>query len=400
MANWKSCFNQVIPGRCNSVLEVLVFGEYGTLNGGENSFLATVPILKDAGWIVSAAVPGNSDFSSALDKAGVFVYPFWLSGLGGDRLSQEQIRSSMANIITETKPNLVHANSLSTSRLLGPVGKELEIPCSGHLRDIMKCSAKAIEDINCLDRIIAVSKATANSHASQGMDESKLRVVYNGVDTEQFAPLETRSRLNRRPSPIRGELNLEADAFLAICIGQIGMRKGVECVLEAMETPLSTHSNVHLLMIGERHSQKQEAIKYEQKCIESANRISDSQVHWLGRRTDVSSLMQQADMLIHMPRQEPLGRVLLEAAACGLPIITTDVGGTREILSGLEQLILPIQKSYRDCFDFEKYYGDTSFSDQIGQQLRQLALERFPNQLAGNNIASQWQSLLESVDQD
>ena len=37
-------------------------------------------------------------------------------------------------------------------------------------------------------------------------------------------------------------------------------------------------------------------------------------------------------MLVHPARQEPLGRVLLEAAACGVPIVATDVGGTREIL--------------------------------------------------------------------
>lgn len=377
------------------MLEVLVFGEYGSLNGGENSFLATVPVLKESGWIVSAAVPSDSDFSNALDKAGVFVYPLWLKGLGGERLSQEQIRSSMANIISETKPNLVHANSLSTSRLLGPVGKELGIPSSGHLRDIIKCSRKAIDDINCLDGIIAVSKATANFHASQGMDESKLHVVHNGVDLDKFAPSGDQT-MQLREGSIREELNLDSNSFLALCIGQIGMRKGVECVLQAMETPMKAHADVHLLMVGERHSTKQESIEYEQRCIEMARQIGGSQVHWLGRRTDVDRLMQQANLLIHMPRQEPLGRVLLEAVASGLPIITTDVGGTREILKGFEHLIVQPQDSYRDCFDFEKYYSDASFNESTSQQLRKMAIERFPNDLAAKNVASVWNGILDS----
>lgn len=375
--------------------EVLVFGEYGSLNGGENSFLATVPILREQGWFVSAAVPNQSDFSRSLEKAGVTVYPFWLTGLGGDRLSQDQIRSSMANIIKETQPDLVHANSLSTSRLLGPVGQELAVPSSGHLRDIIKCSAKAISDINCLDRIIAVSLATANHHASFGMQEEKLHVVYNGVDTEQFRPLNERARFASTTSSIRAELGLEPNSFLALCIGQIGMRKGVERVLDAMEVPISKFDDVHLLMVGERHSTKQEAIEYEQRCIEQANQISSTQIHWLGRRSDIDSLMQQADLLVHMPKQEPLGRVLLEASASGLPIITTDVGGTREILVGLEQLVISTQDCYRDCFEFEKFYHDQSFHGQISQQLRQLALDRFPHQLAGRNIAAQWQSVLD-----
>lgn len=375
--------------------QVLVFGEYGSLNGGENSFLANVPVLKEQGWTVSAAVPNPSDFSSALDRAGVTVYPFWLTGLGGDRLSQEQIRSAMANIISETQPDLVHANSLSTSRLLGPVGQQLAIPCSGHLRDIIKCSAKAISDINCLDRIIAVSQATANHHASFGMDESKLRVVHNGVDLQRFAPPEKRARFATEPSPIRTELGLPSDSFLALCIGQIGMRKGIEQVFDAMEQPISQYSNVHLLMVGERHSTKQEAIDYEQNCLARAKQISPAQIHWLGRRTDIESMMQQVDLLVHMPKQEPLGRVLLEAAASGLPMVTTDVGGTREILAGLEQLIISTRDCYRNCFEFDKFFSDESFHAYISQQLRQIAEARFVDQKAGQNLAAQWLEVLD-----
>ena len=59
-------------------------------------------------------------------------------------------------------------------------------------------------------------------------------------------------------------------------------------------------------------------------------------VHFLGRRNDVSALLQQWTALIHPARQEPLGRVLLEAAASGCPVVATEVGGTREIFPGTE----------------------------------------------------------------
>jgi glycosyltransferase involved in cell wall biosynthesis len=54
-------------------------------------------------------------------------------------------------------------------------------------------------------------------------------------------------------------------------------------------------------------------------------------VHFLGSREDVSRLLSECVLLVHAARQEPLGRVLLEAAACGVPVVATDVGGTREI---------------------------------------------------------------------
>lgn len=374
--------------------DVLIFGEYGSLNGGENSFLATVPFLREAGWNVSAAVPTETDFARALDQANVTVYPLWLTGLDGSRHSQEQIRSSMANIINETRPDVVHANSLSTSRLLGPVAHELNIPGSGHLRDIIKCSAKAISDINQLNRIIAVSKATANYHASFGMDEAKLRVIYNGVDTDRFAPPSVRHRNTEIPSAIRAELNLPASAFLVLYVGQIGMRKGIESALQAMQAPLQNHDDVHLLLVGERHSTKQEAVEYEKLCQDQSRQINEQQTHWLGRRTDVAELMSQCDLLIHMPRQEPLGRVLLEAAASGLPMITTDVGGTREILTGLEELIIPAQESYENCFDFEKFYRDVDYHVEISQRLRQRALDCFEDSRAGQILANHFSDLL------
>jgi glycosyltransferase involved in cell wall biosynthesis len=54
-------------------------------------------------------------------------------------------------------------------------------------------------------------------------------------------------------------------------------------------------------------------------------------MHLPGWRDDVDRILREADLLVHPSRQEPLGRVLLEAAASGLPVVATDVGGTREI---------------------------------------------------------------------
>jgi glycosyltransferase involved in cell wall biosynthesis len=54
-------------------------------------------------------------------------------------------------------------------------------------------------------------------------------------------------------------------------------------------------------------------------------------VHFLGVRGDVERLLNEFTLLAHPARQEPLGRVLLEAAAAGVPVVATDVGGTREI---------------------------------------------------------------------
>ncbi|MBT4864950.1 MAG: glycosyltransferase, partial [Planctomycetaceae bacterium] len=132
---------------------------------------------------------------------------------------------------------------------------------------------------------------------------------------------------------LKRELGLPDDAFLVATIGQIGLRKGQDVLAEAAVRAARNSPSVHFLLVGVRNSSKQESIDFESDLIarfESAG-LSD-RLYRLGYRDDVAQIMNEADLLVHPAHQEPLGRVLLEAAASGLPIIATDVGGTSEIV--------------------------------------------------------------------
>ena len=65
---------------------------------------------------------------------------------------------------------------------------ELRLPSLGHLRDIVKLSARAVADLNCHGRLLAVSHATRSFHIAGGIAAEKTHVVYNGVDLEEFCP--------------------------------------------------------------------------------------------------------------------------------------------------------------------------------------------------------------------
>jgi glycosyltransferase involved in cell wall biosynthesis len=89
---------------------------------------------------------------------------------------------------------------------------------------------------------------------------------------------------------------------------------------------------VHWLIVGERHAQKDETRQFEEALRQaSASPPLAGRLHLLGRRDDVPRLLNELAVLVHPARQEPLGRVLLEAAASGVPVVATDVGGTAEI---------------------------------------------------------------------
>jgi glycosyltransferase involved in cell wall biosynthesis len=128
------------------------------------------------------------------------------------------------------------------------------------------------------------------------------------------------------------EWDLPDDVRLIATIGQLGLRKGTDVALAAAARVAESVPNVHWLIVGERTSSKDESREFEQRLRAVASEPPlHGRVHFVGQRGDVRQLLTECEMLVHAARQEPLGRVLLESAASGLPVVATDVGGTREI---------------------------------------------------------------------
>ncbi len=304
---------------------VLLLFEYPTLLGGENSLLASLPEAMKAGYRFQAVAPANSALAQQLTTQGVEVHP-WREPLHGVRRSLEERRTELASALQRLRPDLLHANSLAMSRLSGPVASDMGIPSIGHLRDIISLSRQAIADLNRHTRLLAVSAATRNWHIAQGVDAGKTFVCYNGVDLTVFCPRPPTGFLHR-------ELQLPAQTLLMGSIGQVGVRKGLDTTLTAFRRLAPRWETLHWIIVGERTSTKDEAIAYERQLHEDALRSPlAGRVHFLGVRHDVPRLLNELTLLAHAARQEPLGRVLLEAAASGTPLIASDVGGTREIL--------------------------------------------------------------------
>lgn len=307
-------------------MRVVLVLEYPTLNGGERSLLAALPTALAKGCEVAAVAPAAGPLAAALAGLGLRVRPFDFADGAGVRRPLETLRRELAEVFRAAAPSLVHANSLSAARLAGPVCRELRIPSIGHLRDIVRLSAAAVADLNCHTRLLAVSQATAQYHVAQGLDARRLQVAYNGVDLQTFCPREPTGWLHR-------ELRLPPTALLVGNVGQLVMRKGQDVLAAAARDVATALPLAHFVFVGARYSRKDEALQYE-RDVRAAFECPPlmGRGHFLGTRDDVAELLPEWTALVHAARQEPLGRVLLEAAAAGVPIVATDTGGTREIL--------------------------------------------------------------------
>lgn len=319
---------------------IAILFEFPTLNGGEHSMLTVLEQLRTSGgYQFTAIAPPDGPLAQRLKAIGIPLVPFSVrprsSGIKRDVLN---LLAELHEIVTQLQPDVAHANSLSMSRLLGQSCRQFRGPCcTGHIRDIMKVSRQTISDLNCLHRIAAVSEATGRFHIEQGLEPERVEVLRNGVDTSRFHARPKR-KFRRQLLPM-----LPPDSVVLLNVGQICLRKGQLVLAQAVTRVLNSRTNVHLVLVGERHSAKAESMAYEQLIIDEFDNAGlAAHLHRPGYSENVAHWMNAADLLVHTAHQEPLGRVLLEAAASELPIIATDVGGTPEILEdGRSGIIVP-----------------------------------------------------------
>ncbi|MHB8972017.1 MAG: glycosyltransferase family 4 protein [Pirellulaceae bacterium] len=368
-------------------MRVLVLCEYPSLNGGEHSLLEVAKCFdrQRVEWIFAA--PATGPLAVALQRGGWSHVPWLCANAQGQRPPQAVLRTQLAELVARHRPDLVHANSVSMSRLAGPVVRELNVPSLGHLRDIVKLSKRACADLACHDRLLAVSAATRDWYQSSGVIQTDVRVEYNGVDLVRFCP--------RSPSGyLHAELGLDCNLRLIGTIGQIGQRKGTDVFLAAMSCVAEQVADVHFLLVGQRYSQKDEACAFEERVRRaSVSGALRGRVHWLGVRDDIDGLLNELTLYVHAARQEPLGRVLLESAAAGLAVVATDVGGTREIfLAGVEPsaLLVPAEKADSLAESVRQLLDCPALRRELGRTARQRAEAAFDVRQTARRLESHY----------
>lgn len=133
-----------------------------------------------------------------------------------------------------------------------------------------------------------------------------------GIDTEKFRSVIVKKELKRQ------EVGIPKDSFVILSVGELNKNKNHEVIIKAIAR--LCNPQIHYIICG-----KGPAEKYLVSLIKRLN-ISN-QVHLLGFRTDVASIYKISDVFAFPSLREGLGMAALEAMACGLPIITSNVHG-------------------------------------------------------------------------
>ena len=189
--------------------------------------------------------------------------------------------------------------------------------------------------VRAADRVCAVSLAHARTvpylRALERRHPERLVEVPNGVDLERFAP-------EGPADDVRAEHGVPAGAPLAAWVGTLDRAhfvKRLDLVLDALERPAA--GDVHLLVVGGGE------LLPEFRAAAAAAGL-DGRVHFTGAvdHDRLPRLLRAADLLALSSDLESFGIVLIEAMACGLPVIATDLPGVRAVVDdGVTGLIVP-----------------------------------------------------------
>ena len=164
------------------------------------------------------------------------------------------------------------------------------------------------------DRVVAPSRHIAERLYEVGIRD--VTVQHLGVDTEVFSPD------GADPGSLRAELGLSADTRLLVFVGRPAREKNVDIMLEA-----AAHLGApyHLLLVGAGAGQRPQANATFMPYRRDAR--------------DVARIIASCDAFLHANPKEPFGLVVLEAMACGLPVVGVEAGGVSELVDqGVGQL--------------------------------------------------------------
>lgn len=202
-------------------------------------------------------------------------------------------------------------------RVLGPLGK-LRLALNPYHRYVLRAEGKLFSNPR-LKAVICISQMVKDDiRRHYDVPENKLHVIYNGVDSAVFHP----ALAQQHRQSTRAAFGIPPDAPLFLFVGSGFERKGLKATLNAMA---DLPEAAHLLVVG-----KDKQMKFFVR--QAAARGMAGRVHFTGGQNDVKPFYGAADAFVFPTLYEPFGNVLLEALACGLPVITSTRSGAAELI--------------------------------------------------------------------
>jgi glycosyltransferase involved in cell wall biosynthesis len=245
--------------------------------------------------------------------------PAWQAA--ADILSSAHAVRALKQTVQAIKPDVVHANSFPAAVLLSMSG--LRVPWVWQARDVHIGRRFVLPVAGRCPRIAAISQTVADFVARCSPRGAKrMQVIFNGLDIDGVRAAA------RTDESLRRQLNLPPTTPLVGVAAQLVPWKRLDVFIRAIPALLDT--GAHFVILGSDLFGEHGRLAHELGTLASSLNVA-SRLHWLGHLDHPEPSLSQLDVYLHTATDEPLGRVLLEAMALGIPCVAANRAGPAEI---------------------------------------------------------------------
>ena len=213
------------------------------------------------------------------------------------------------------------------------------------------------------------------------------KVVYipHGIDLQRFHP-DAATR-----AAVREELGIGPEVTLVGSIGHLGAEKGVDVAIRAFQALAGRRlpGPIALVVFGDGPRRRE----LEELAVQGGG--LPGPIWFAGFREDVHRCMRGLDVLLHAPRVEAFGLVVIEAMATGIPIVASRVGGIPELVrDGSTGFLANSEQPGSFAGALERLLNDPVLLDSLGKEARRVALEEYGRSLCAQRHLRLYESLM------
>ncbi|HPN54441.1 MAG TPA: glycosyltransferase family 4 protein [Candidatus Moranbacteria bacterium] len=201
--------------------------------------------------------------------------------------------------------------------------------------------------------VIANSQGLAEL-ALKSKPEKEIGIIPNGIDTKEFFPAPEKN---------------EADKFTIICVSRVTPRKGIRFLIQAFNILSKRYDYLRLIIVGDGNERASLEDLVQTLGLKEKVLFTGPVLH-----EKVLEYYQKANIFALPSMNEGMSNTMLEALACGLPLIATNTGGTKELIEeGQNGFIVKMKEANDLAEKIEKFLLDKNLEARMGQASRELA---------------------------
>ena len=374
------------------------------LGGAELSLLEVISRLRDR-YEFHLLIPGEGRLKEAAEAAGaktrILAWPEALSRTGETAMRAGPAKLLLAlaglwsftrdlsRVLEEIDPAVFVTNAVKAHMAGALARRRKDVPLVWYMRDGLEGRRLSRKLLRMLSRrcdlAICVSQYVLAQFRQYVSSAVAAHVVYDPVDLNRFHPAVKAA----------GDLHKQSDEVWFGIVGPITPLKGHDVFLEAAEKAAERLPNAVFVIVGNNPYFTEAGLRYEELLQRrSATRLG-GRVKFLGFRQDVPAVLSQVDVLVQPNRgPEGLGRSLLEAMACGVPVITVDRWGPAELVQHGETGLLfrPL-----DADELARHMVTLGHDEGLRRFMGKLGRDWMQENFVSNKLAGQVDQVLTSV---